>query len=213
MDAQWASAPQHEARVGPYCLEPFSYRSISNYPITGLRFWEKNVSYDRHAEPIGEMVHVSALERLGTPVAVGAKTEIYAPKNLLEVLDFVAHTYAETKPPNLREIRIVDWSGDDLDSGADRAAGAKIVAQARLRLRAAGVGGAAPSHTAAPPLGPASQNTIRRPHSPDSRSSVPSGPASARRVESLAETSGDSNCRPWLAERQQAAASCAAPRP
>ena len=158
VDAQWASAPQHEARVGPYCLEPFSYRSISNYPITGLRFWEKNVSYDRHAEPIGEMVHVSALERLGTPVAVGAKTEIYAPKNLLQVLDFVAHTYAETKPPNLREIRIVDWSGDDLDSGADRAAGAKIVAQARLRLRAAG-GGAAPSHTAAPPLGPASQNT------------------------------------------------------
>ena len=152
--AQWASAPQHEARVGPYWLEPFSYRSISNYPIAGLGFWEKNVTYDRHAEPIGEMVHVSALERLGTSVAVGAQTEIYAPKNLLEVLGFIEQTYAETKPPDLREIRIVDWSGDDLDPGDDRAAGADIVAQARRRLTAAGVG-----QTSPPPFGRASANT------------------------------------------------------
>jgi hypothetical protein len=133
-DAHWASAQQQEARVGPYWLEPFSYRSISNYPMTGLGFWEKNVCYDRHAESIGEMVHVSALERLGTPVAIGRKTEIYAPKNLLQVLDFVEETYAETKRSTLREIRVVDWSGHDLNPDEDRAAGAKIVADARGRL-------------------------------------------------------------------------------
>jgi len=157
---QWASVQQHEARVGPYWLEPFSYRSLSNYPMTGLGFWERNVSYDRHAEPIGEMVHVSALERLGTRVAVGPKSKIYAPKNLLEVLHFIEETYVETKRPTLREIRIVDWSGHDLDPGDDRAAGAEIVAQARSRLKAAGVGsGATPGQTSPPPFGRASENT------------------------------------------------------
>ncbi len=140
-DAQWAGARQHEPRVGLYRIEPFSYRAISNYPVTALAAFEQAVSYDRHAEPIGEMVHVSALERLGARIEAGDKSEVYAPKNLLRVLDVIEETYshAERKQPALRDIRVVDWSGCDLDPKKDEAVVAGIMAAARGRLKAAGV--------------------------------------------------------------------------
>ncbi len=119
VDGRWATAQQHEARKAWYRLEPFSLRSIANYAVTDLRFRQRNVSRDRHAEAIGEMVHISVLERLGNAVQTDESTGPYAPRNLLQVLGVVEETYnSHSDERGLRngpDIQIVDWSGEVLD--------------------------------------------------------------------------------------------------
>ncbi len=74
-DSQWARAIQHEARDGPYRLERLAYRCIANRPVRDLAFREGAVCHDRHAEPIGEMIHISALERLGASISAGREAD------------------------------------------------------------------------------------------------------------------------------------------
>ncbi len=108
-------AQQHEPRNRMYRLKPFAWRSIGNYSVPVTRN-ELCVSFDRHAMPTGEMVHISALERLGRQVQVDGKKGTYEPKNLLAVLPYVRDTYSGRKtPPGPIEVAVVDWSGEVLE--------------------------------------------------------------------------------------------------
>ena len=113
----WAAADQHEPRQGAYRLEDFAFRSINNLPLDGLARGQCNVCWDRHADPIGEMVHISALERLGKTVNVEGRSAPYAPANLLQAIKDIKATYRRDRdaPPPRREIRVVNWSGRELE--------------------------------------------------------------------------------------------------
>src|SRR5262249_43750784 len=63
---EWVKADQHESRRGLYRIFPSVLRSIANHPIPGVR----NVSYDRHSSAVGEMLHISVIERLGRDVKI-----------------------------------------------------------------------------------------------------------------------------------------------
>jgi hypothetical protein len=127
---EWSDAPQHEARTGFYKARPFAFRSIGNcaVPIKRAAF-ESNVCRDRHANPIGEMVHVSVIERLGRRVEVDGSKNVYAPKNLVAALDAITATYGGTVG-NGSEVRVANWSGETLS--ADLAN--QIVHAAKRRL-------------------------------------------------------------------------------
>ena len=86
-------AQQHEPRNRVYRLKPFALRSIANYPVPVSRN-QLCVSIDRRATPTGEMVHISALERLGKPVPTSGKERPYEPQNLLAVLRHIQATYS-----------------------------------------------------------------------------------------------------------------------
>ena len=83
-------APHHEARRSIFSARPFAYRSIGNcYGNARARRWEVDVCYDRHNVPIGEMVHVSALLRLGQRVKCGRRYQTYLPRNLIAALSLL----------------------------------------------------------------------------------------------------------------------------
>ena len=119
-DSQWAGAVQHEGREGPYRLEPLAYRCIANHRTQNLAFREGAVCYDRHAETIGEMIHISALERLGAPIAIGGKATVYRPKNLLCVLGLVRETYGGSGRRAPGGVHVVDWSGHTLSPANEK---------------------------------------------------------------------------------------------
>jgi hypothetical protein len=115
--ARAGSAQQHEPRHRMYRLKPFAWRSIGNYPVPVTRH-ELCVSHDRRATPTGEMVHISALERLGNKVPVEGKDQSYEPKNLLAVLKRVSNTYSGANlSSETIQIPVVDWSGKVLEPG------------------------------------------------------------------------------------------------
>lgn len=124
-DDSWASAPQQESRTLLYWLFPYVDRSIANYcdkPSVWRRhipfiFEDRCGPFHRHAEPIAEMAHISALQRYGEFVSVNDRRVRYRPRGLRVVLPFIGGTYgAPSAPaPVLRQIRVVDWSGDILD--------------------------------------------------------------------------------------------------
>lgn len=127
---EWAIAPQHEARRSFYKAQSFALRSIGNCAVPTKRWsFMTNVCHDRHANPVGEMVHRSAIERLGCIVKIGKFESVYAPTNLLTTLDAIEATYAQAAQ-NGSEIRIVDWSGDVLPTEQ----ATTIIAAARERL-------------------------------------------------------------------------------
>jgi hypothetical protein len=120
---EWAQAPQHESRRSFYRALPFALRSVCNNAVpTWPGRFETNVCYDRHASPIGEMVHRSAIERIGRRVRMDRFRRVYAPRNLLVALGTVG---------NGAKIRIVDWSGATL--GAAEALDLISAAKGRLR--------------------------------------------------------------------------------
>ncbi|MFS8115250.1 DUF2235 domain-containing protein [Rhizobium jaguaris] len=112
----WSLARQHEPRKSYYKIYPEALRAISNYPLGSLPRRQVEVSRDRHAEPIGEMVHISAIERLGQTIQIDTQKWIYSPRNLTAVLPQIIGTYAaQTEGTSVaHDIRIVDWSGDPL---------------------------------------------------------------------------------------------------
>jgi len=134
LDPSWSSAPQHVSRTGFYKLMPLALRAIANRGLAALGWRETIVGYDRHAESIGEMIHISVLERLG--VAVDGKN-VYAPYSLKAMLDVMQSTYnknCKTGSP----IRIVGWDGSILDPDlADEASIAqKLIAEAKQKVSA-----------------------------------------------------------------------------
>jgi hypothetical protein len=114
--SRWSDAPQHQPRRGIYRLMPRALRSIGNFPIPCRRvpllsgFSEVNVSYDRHAATVKEMVHVSALERLGKKISIQGKTRQYAPKSLCVVLDRITQVYNTRRQSE--HIYVVGWNGE-----------------------------------------------------------------------------------------------------
>lgn len=121
LNSTWSSATQHEARRLIYRALPFALRSIANVHTEADKWaYEKEVSRDRHAQPIGEMVHISALERLGQRVLVGQTPRRYKPKNLISIAPVIARTYGiaaeSTAGP---DIPVVGWSGSVLKPPTD----------------------------------------------------------------------------------------------
>ncbi|HXE23507.1 MAG TPA: DUF2235 domain-containing protein [Roseiarcus sp.] len=115
----------HNSLRGVYLALPFALRSIANSK-TGAKRWlyQREVSRDRHARPIGEMIHISALERLLAEEPVHPPGESYKAPNLAKVLDWIKEAY-EPRPnggepvsghepgpgqPGL-ELPVVDWDG------------------------------------------------------------------------------------------------------
>jgi uncharacterized protein (DUF2235 family) len=80
-----------------------------------------------HADPIGEMIHVSALERLNREIKIEKKTTAYSPTNLVGAIPFIAASYlghdasidadwAKIVGPifSWRHILVVNWDGTPL---------------------------------------------------------------------------------------------------
>jgi hypothetical protein len=128
----------HNSRRNIYRIFPYAIRSICNYPTNArLRWFEKQVCFDRHAEAIGEMVHISVLERLGTPVWHGNIMAMYRPKNVLSILHLLEASYGSpgfAKPAH--PLLIVDWDGQPLpavDAGRDKALAVILSGRERLK--------------------------------------------------------------------------------
>nr|WP_276555667.1 DUF2235 domain-containing protein [Bradyrhizobium elkanii] len=103
-----ARSELHDSRTLIYKLFPFAYRSISNYPVAVNRRrlpMIVNVSRDRHAEPIEERIHVSALFRAFCSPELG-----YAARNLAGVFRMLAKGFGKEGA----EIGIVGGDGEPL---------------------------------------------------------------------------------------------------
>lgn len=139
IDYRWAVAQQHEPRKSFYRLWRFALRSIANCDPKPRR-WRREceVSRDRNVEPIGEMVHIAALDRLGMPVITDSRTTIYRPANLLAVLPLILDTYTvERGVPRLGpDILVTDWSGKVMKRAddAERRRVQTSIAKAQERL-------------------------------------------------------------------------------
>jgi Uncharacterized alpha/beta hydrolase domain (DUF2235) len=135
----WAAASQHEARTWFYKMIPRALRSISNCPVP-LKAWryEREVSRNRHDETIGEMIHISVIERLGKPVRGRLWKRKYKPRNFVNMLDAVKHTYGMLKDAarDQPSIQIVGWDGRPLDPkvDADRLSASQLLNAATQRL-------------------------------------------------------------------------------
>jgi hypothetical protein len=126
-------APQHNPRQNIYRTWPRAYRSIGNIPVAARSFpvlkgfGEVNVGRDRHETVHGEMVHVSAIERLGRLVTVEGLKTVYAPENLVSVLRNILSGLIDDDS-KLPPIPTVDWNGKPIEPRSDRAAAvAKLV--------------------------------------------------------------------------------------
>jgi len=127
---------QHEPRKLFYRATPYAIRSIANIPIpAGLWKFEKNVCFDRHAVPAGEMVHISAVERLGNEVPCNNRRSWYQPKNLIHVLDTIRKTYTDGAAG--KQLCLVDWNGNQIDPLHNRAKAITTIEAARSRLERA----------------------------------------------------------------------------
>jgi hypothetical protein len=131
-DTSWSSAPRHESRNGFYRFMRKALRSVANRGLDARGWHQINVGYDRHAESIGEMVHVSALERLG----VDDRDQPYGSLNLAVMLNVIQSTYDPSQVA-VGSLKIVNWDGTILDPNvdADVAAATSLIADARRRIR------------------------------------------------------------------------------
>ena len=128
------NAALHNSRRNIYHAWPFAIRSIANCK-TEASFWrhQKEVSRDRHARPIGEMVHISALERLLPGKSASPTGERYMAANLTKVIAGIKETYGHAaggdgtpgrselgqRKPTF-ELPVVDWNGKKITSDCTR---------------------------------------------------------------------------------------------
>jgi hypothetical protein len=131
---EWAAL--HNSRRGVYFALPLALRSIANSK-TGVNRWlyQREVSRDRHARPIGEMIHISALERLLPEKSRPLPGKRYKAANLANVKDWIKKTYepkldsegelALAREANSRqrpvELPVVDWDGSRITGRCHRA--------------------------------------------------------------------------------------------
>ncbi len=137
VDSKWRLAEQHEARTIWWTFFNFGLRAINNIEPPAEQ-WKGQiaVNYDRHATPAGEMVHISAIERLGAEAVFDEDHEVYLPVNLLDVLEAIRATYdmPGTRRPAF-PVLIVDWDGHALTQfGAARERAVQALAAAQSRL-------------------------------------------------------------------------------
>jgi hypothetical protein len=127
-------ASLHNSRRNIYHAWPFAIRSIANCK-TGASFWrhQKEVSRDRHARPIGEMVHVSALERFLSDPSLSSTGDRYEAANLNTVIGWIKATYGHATSSDGAQARsnsraskpvlslpVVDWNGKPITSESSR---------------------------------------------------------------------------------------------
>jgi uncharacterized protein (DUF2235 family) len=79
-------APHHESRRTIFSARPFAYRSIANCSGNARGPWQIDVSADRHNPAIDEMLHISAILRLGGRIPRPKRQRLYAPRNLIAAL-------------------------------------------------------------------------------------------------------------------------------
>ena len=127
-------APQHDPRQKVYRLWPRAYRSIGNVPVATRPFpilkplGEINVGRDRHATMHREMIHVSAIERLGKSISIEHLKTVYAPENLVSVLPNILSGLIADNNNGQGAIPSVDWNGEQIEQGTERAAAvAKLI--------------------------------------------------------------------------------------
>ena len=139
VDKAWSLAPQHEARTFVWQGLMACERAIANHPPKVSRWnYECVGNHDRHAEPLAEMLHVSAIERLGCEAMTDDDGNVYRPRNLMAVFDSLCATYDFV--PGLAkpgfDIRIVDWDGHDLApfKPTERQRAVELLRSARQRL-------------------------------------------------------------------------------
>jgi uncharacterized protein (DUF2235 family) len=114
----FAYAAQHDSRSIVYKAWAKAIRSMNNRRVAEA--WHtKVVGADYRAEPLGEMVHISALERLGRRASLEDQVEVYVPENLKDAFFVICHTYKFSVdiPDNLLDalgnytMPIVGWDG------------------------------------------------------------------------------------------------------
>ncbi len=130
-------AELHNSRSAVYHAWRFAIRSIANTKIEAS-FWshQKEVSRDRHAHPIGEKIHISALQRLfPDPDPSGSSpAKPYKPTNLQKVLEAIELTYkpgegddgepeagSDGATTPAFSLPVVDWDGHDIPKHGPRA--------------------------------------------------------------------------------------------
>lgn len=134
----WSRSPRHESRSGIFRLwgSPAS-RSILNIPPQAPGVTP--VSHDRLLDSIGEMIHISVLERMvphDPKLDLGRGTQNrYAPANVLEVLPLIEKTYgkrAHLERYNAASVvksdaaLVVDWNGDPIDPISNEAGRTRV---------------------------------------------------------------------------------------
>jgi type VI secretion system (T6SS) phospholipase Tle1-like effector len=130
-------ATQNQPRKSQYRLYPYAWRAIANIEVKliGMRsFFSTCVSFDRHDVPIDEMIHISAIKRLGCSVSLDGREIRYCPRNLVDLLPMLYSVYRRRREDG--QIRIVDWDGRILRSKdiKDRAKAVCAIRRANLRL-------------------------------------------------------------------------------
>jgi hypothetical protein len=115
--AGWSRAEAHDSFGWPFTLGRRAHRAIANRTVAAPPGHEV-VGRERLERPVGEAVHVSALDRLGERVTRGGRGEVYAPPVLLAMLDDLAKG----------EVPVIGWDGDRIADAA------RVVAAARARL-------------------------------------------------------------------------------
>lgn len=135
-----ATAVNHMPWGRLYVVPQFANRRVLNQLSPGT----KRVDASGHvafADPFCEMVHASALERLGKPVQVKVDNKLrrpkpYGPRNLTNIVPYLAATYVRNPRVALdspwraivspieswKEPHIVDWDGTPLDPEKDEQA-------------------------------------------------------------------------------------------
>jgi hypothetical protein len=125
-----STADQHAPWEIVSLLRPKNLRVINQVPVA--RAGKLTVKGRiQHADPIREMIHVSAFERLRQTIKIDTKTAKYNPANLLAAIPFVAASYLRRQNDvptpwadvvkrifTWQRIYVVDWDGTPLDPGS-----------------------------------------------------------------------------------------------
>ncbi|WGD53873.1 DUF2235 domain-containing protein [Bradyrhizobium sp. CB1650] len=129
----WSRSEIHNSRRGMYLAYPKSWRAIGNSNVPHSGIYEVCTGFDRHATPLNEMIHVSAIERLWS--RPDARLPAYAPENLIAVVPKLKSTYQEGSADE--RLFLVDWSGKVLnpDHGSDRCCANEALNQAIKRAK------------------------------------------------------------------------------
>ena len=129
-------ADQHEAFKFPYRLFGRTVRVVNKTPPATTRAF-RLATIPAHLSPIGEVLHVSVLQRLGRDVILNGSKVLYAPANVLALVEIVEASYrarggpAEPQP----SMKIVDWDGGVLDPADEGSAETVLALLRNVRAR------------------------------------------------------------------------------
>lgn len=123
------TADQHKSWELVSLLRKNNVRVINQVPVTTAAKLQTEGRI-QHADPIGEMIHISAFERRNKTVKSEKDDIVYQPDNLLAAIPFIAASYLSKAHPidtpwvhivkpifAWQRIRVVDWDGTPLAPG------------------------------------------------------------------------------------------------